>query len=62
LGERVWGIKEGDSNERIDKTIQKTIDFFESVGLSTKLPDYGVSMDTIDTICTRFKKRGYKIG
>lgn len=62
LGERVWGIKEGNSDERIDKTIQKTIDFFESVGLPTKLPDYGVSTDTIDTICDRFLKRGYKLG
>ena len=62
LGERVWGIREGSEDERIDKTIQKTIDFFESVGLPTTLPDYGVSADTIDTICTRFKKRGYKIG
>ena len=62
LGERVWGIREGSTEEKIDRTIQKTIDFFESVGLPTKLPDYGVSVDTIDTICTRFKKRGYKIG
>lgn len=62
LGERVWGIKEGNSDERIDKTIQKTIDFFESVGLPTKLPDYGVSTDTIDIICDRFLKRGYKLG
>ena len=62
LGERVWGIREGSEDERIDSTIQKTIDFFESVGLPTKLPDYGVYADTIDKICTRFKKRGFKIG
>lgn len=62
LGERVWGIKQGSADERIDKTIQKTIEFFESVGIPTKLPDYGVPTETIDTICTRFLKRGYKIG
>lgn len=62
LGDRVWGIREGSTDERIDKTIQKTIDFFESVGLPTRLPDYGVATDTIDTICSRFKKRGYKLG
>lgn len=62
LGERVWGIKDGNAEERIDKTIQKTIDFFESVGLPTKLPDYGVSTETIDIICDRFKKRKFKIG
>jgi NADP-dependent alcohol dehydrogenase len=62
LGERVWGIREGSTDERIDHTILKTIDFFESVGIPTRLPDYGVNTDTIDTICSRFKKRGYKIG
>lgn len=62
LGQRVWGICEGSTDERIDCTIQKTIDFFESVGIPTRLPDYGVNTDTIDIICNRFKKRGYKIG
>ena len=62
LGERVWGVKDGNAEERIDQTIQKTIDFFESVGLPTRLPDYGVSTDTIDKICDRFKKRRFKIG
>jgi NADP-dependent alcohol dehydrogenase len=62
LGERVWGIIDGTDDERIDQTIQKTVDFFESVGLPTRLPDYDVPTETIDTICTRFEKRGYKIG
>jgi NADP-dependent alcohol dehydrogenase len=62
LGERVWGIKEGSADERIDVTILKTIDFFESVGIPTRLPDYKVPAETIYTICARFKRRGYKIG
>lgn len=62
LGERVWGLKEGSTDERIDLTILKTTDFFESVGIPTRLPDYKVPAETIDTICSRFKRRGYKIG
>lgn len=62
LGERVWGLTEGSADERIDLTILKTIDFFESVGIPTRLPDYKVPAETIDTICSRFKRRGYKIG
>jgi len=62
LGERVWGIAEGTVDEKIDKTIQKTSEFFELLGIPTKLPDYGVQADTIDTICDRFLKRGYKVG
>ena len=62
LGERVWKITEGNVDERIDQTIRKTAEFFESVGIPTKLPDYNVATDTIDSICSRFEKRGYKIG
>jgi NADP-dependent alcohol dehydrogenase len=62
LGERVWGILDGNDAERIDATIKKTIEFFESVGIPTKLPDYSVTSETIDTICTRFEKRRFKIG
>lgn len=62
LGERVWGITEGSVDERIDQTIQKTVEFFESVGIPTRLPDYNVSTETIDTICDRFEKRGFKVG
>ena len=62
LGERVWGVLDGTDDERIDKTISKTIEFFESVGIPTRLPDYSVTDATIDTICNRFEQRGYKVG
>jgi NADP-dependent alcohol dehydrogenase len=62
LGERVWGVFDGTDDERIDQTIQKTIEFFESVGIKTKLSDYSVTEETIATITDRFKKRGYKLG
>jgi len=62
LGKEVWGINQGTDNERIDRTIAKTIEFFESVSIPTKLPDYGVSRDFIDTVCNRFQQRGFKIG
>lgn len=62
LGERVWGIGQGSDDEKIDQTIAKTVAFFESVGIRTKLPDYGVDVETINRICDRFNKRGYKIG
>jgi len=61
-GQRVWGITEGNEDDRIDRTISKTIEFFESVGISTRLPEYNVGKDTIDTICERFTKRAYKVG
>jgi NADP-dependent alcohol dehydrogenase len=62
FGERIWGITVGNDDERINLTIQKTVEFFESVGIPTRLPDYKVGTETIDTICERFTKRGYKVG
>ena len=38
-GERVWGILDGTDEERINQTIAKTVAFFESLGVQTKLPD-----------------------
>ena len=61
-GERVWGIKTGTDDERIDQTIEKTIAFFESLDVPTTLPDYDVPVDTIDKITERFELRGSKLG
>lgn len=61
-GERVWGILDGTDEERINQTIGKTVAFFESLGVQTKLPDYSVSTETINAITERFRKRGYKLG
>lgn len=61
-GERVWNITSANDEDRIDQTIQKTVEFFESVGIPTRLPDYGVTTDTIDKICQRFEKRRFKLG
>ncbi|MGV8094073.1 MAG: iron-containing alcohol dehydrogenase [Mangrovibacterium sp.] len=61
-GERIWNITSGTVNERIDQAIQKTIDFFESVGIKTKLPDYEVPVETISKIMERVRTRGSKFG
>lgn len=39
---RVWGLTEGDDNQRIDKAIARTRQFFESMGVETRLSIYGV--------------------
>jgi NADP-dependent alcohol dehydrogenase len=56
-GERVWNIKEGTEEERIDAAISKTVEFFESLGIKTHLSDYGVNQDTIEEIVSRFENR-----
>jgi len=56
-GERVWNITKGTEEERIDAAIDKTAEFFESLGIKTRLSDYGVKKDTIDKIVRRFEDR-----
>lgn len=61
-GQRIWNITEGTVDERIDKAIQKTVEFFESVGIPTRLPDYNVPAETIDKIEQRFIARDVSFG
>jgi NADP-dependent alcohol dehydrogenase len=56
-GERVWKISEGSEEERIDAAIERTVEFFESLGVPTRLGTYGVTNETIDRIVTRFEER-----
>lgn len=56
-GERVWGIKLGDMDERADSAIWKTEEFFRSIGLATHLNEVNVGEDTIKDIERRFNER-----
>jgi len=61
-GERIWGIKDGDEQHRIDQTIQKTVEFFNSLGIPCTLPEYDVPAESIKKISDRFRQRGSKLG
>ena len=56
-GERVWKITGGTEDERVNAAIEKTVTFFESLGIKTRLSDYGVPRDTIGKIVDRFEER-----
>ncbi|NLU38351.1 MAG: iron-containing alcohol dehydrogenase [Bacteroidales bacterium] len=58
LGQRVWGISETDENKAIDITIAKTVEFFELMGLQTRLHEYKIPVLTIDEIVERMEERG----
>lgn len=55
---RVLGITEGDDEACIDEAIRRTEEFFHSLGIATRLSDYGVGQDTVDEIVRRFTERG----
>jgi NADP-dependent alcohol dehydrogenase len=58
-GKRVWNITEGTDGERIEAAITRTEEFFRSLGIKTRLADYGVKEDTIEEIVNRFEKRSW---
>ena len=59
---RVWGIAEGEPEARIDAAIARTRQFFESVGLRTRLSDYGVPAAVVQVVAGRFAARGWTAG
>jgi NADP-dependent alcohol dehydrogenase len=60
--ERVWGLRDGSEDARITAAIDRTEAFFRSVGVPTRLSDYGVDGAIADAIGDRFCDRGTKLG
>jgi len=56
--ERVWQITQGGEDEKIDQAIVKTREFFESLGIKTRLSEYGVGADKISAIVEQLKAHG----
>lgn len=52
----VWGITEGDEDTRIDQVIEATRNFFESLGVNTRLSHYGVTEDHIPALIDALRK------
>ena len=55
---RVWHITEGTTEEKADKAIAKTREFFESLGVSTHLKDYGLGEEAVDKIVKQLEAHG----
>ncbi|MRI33888.1 NADH-dependent alcohol dehydrogenase [Endozoicomonas sp. OPT23] len=56
--ERVWDIQEGSDEERISLAIEKTRNFFESMGVKTSLSDYGVGEADIPALISQLERHG----
>lgn len=55
---RVWHIESGSEEEKIDLAIRKTREFFESLGVKTRLSQYGIGTDKIPVIIEQLKAHG----
>lgn len=57
---RVWGVTDGAEDERIDAAIANTAEFFESLGIPSRLAAYDdIAPDTPGTVADRLEARAY---
>jgi len=57
---RVWGINEGTEVQRIEDGIARTRDFFEQMGVATRLGSYGIDADEIPKLIEQLERHGMK--
>lgn len=56
--ERVWHITDGDEETRINLAITKTRDFFEQMGVKTRLSDYQIPAEAIPVMIKQLGEHG----
>lgn len=56
--ERVWGLHADDDDARIDLAIEHTRIFFESLGVPTRLADYGIGKEAIPALLAQLERHG----
>ncbi len=56
--ERVWNITEGSDDQRIDAAIAATRQFFEQMGVPTRLSDYGLDGSSIPALLAKLEEHG----
>jgi len=63
LGERVWGISQGDKNVRIDEVIGRITLFFEKLDVHTRFRDYDINgKEAAKKVYDYFHENGKKMG
>lgn len=56
--ERVWGITEGSEEGRINAAITQTRNFFEGLGVPTRLSAYDLGAEAVDAAVAQLEKHG----
>jgi NADP-dependent alcohol dehydrogenase len=55
---RVWDLREGSEDARIEAAIARTEDFFRAVGVPTRLSDYGLGKDAVPAVMQALEAHG----
>jgi NADP-dependent alcohol dehydrogenase len=56
--DQVWGIRTGSSDERIDKAIETTENFFRDLGAKTRLSEYEVGEAAVQRVLDKLSAHG----
>jgi NADP-dependent alcohol dehydrogenase len=56
--QRVWGLREGSEEQRIDAAIANTRAFFEQMGVPTRLSSYGLGADAVQATVAALEAAG----
>ena len=56
--ERVWGLRDGDEDARIDQAIERTRQFFEALQVPTRLSGYGIGKEAIPALIAQLERHG----
>ncbi|EKD83769.1 MAG: hypothetical protein ACD_39C00460G0001 [uncultured bacterium] len=55
FGRRVWNIKSGNDEHQASEAIRMTREFFESLGVETRLSDYNIGQEGIEKVVAQLK-------
>jgi NADP-dependent alcohol dehydrogenase len=59
---RIWMLHDGPEDAIVDQAIEKTEQFFRSLGVGTRLADYSIPSEAAAKITERLAQRGAKFG
>lgn len=58
FADRIWGLRDGDEETRIDQAIERTRQFFESLQVPTRLSGYGIGKEAIPELMAQLERHG----
>lgn len=62
LARRIWHVVDGNVDTQARAAIEKTVAFFHSVNMPTRLSHYNISKNDIEKVVLRFRQRGTTLG
>ncbi len=60
--ERIWGVRNGSDDAKVELAIEETVKFFHSLGMPTTLKDYSISADAGRRASEGLRRRGWMLG